>query len=91
MNDTQNVQEQKPTQNEQTETQKFTDAEIKRRLKNGSKGDLIKIIKNLALRIDAHIAHNESVRDMVDEINSDGGFKDYSIYTNLMDKVDEDV
>jgi len=34
------------------ETKEFSDTEIKKRLKNRSKGDLIKIIINLAKRVD---------------------------------------
>ena len=69
----------------------FSNAEIKRSLKAKSKGDLIKIIKDLAQKIDAQKEHNEDVRNILNDVNSDGGFVDYAFYSMLIDVVDKDV
>lgn len=82
-------------ENKPEETQEhqrtFSDAEVKKRLKANSKGDLINIVINLSKRVDAHIAHNKATESIVEKIDSNDGFKNKEEYLNLKKHIKKEV
>jgi len=77
--------------NNKAEDQKLTDIQIKNKLKKMSKSDLSRIIINLSARVDAHIAHNEEIKDAVDIIDMTDGFTVDSDYLNLLSVIDKEI
>jgi hypothetical protein len=69
----------------------FSEAEIKQRLKNNSKGDLIKIIINLSKRIDEQKAHTNEIKNKVQKLYNENWIDDIQVYNELLSTIKREV